>query len=224
MPSLVLIHDDADLEFARRLDADLSALGAKVWLGEREIVVGDPIVAKRATAIGAMEFAAVLLSPAGVASPQLNAELARALAHEAEARRPRVLPLLLAPCALPDAIEGRALADFTDESEYDLELSRLAMTIGLEPREPFAPTLADPYAARLRRVETHYARPKVWHCMFCGWRCEEPWNDYQCRRCDVLRPFAGGSATVARCVSCGEWSLALARFCEWCGTQIAGLQ
>jgi hypothetical protein len=63
-------------------------------------------------------------------------------------------------------------------------------------------------------------RPKDWHCIACGWRCDEPGNDYLCARCGAVRPFAGGGATMLQCRSCKEWSLALAHFCEWCGTHI----
>ena len=78
--------------------------------------------------------------------------------------------------------------------------------------------------ARAGRIDSHYVRPKRWHCIFCGFRCDDTNNDYLCMRCDALRPFAGGCATVARCNACGGYSLAVARFCEWCGDQFSPLQ
>ena len=63
-------------------------------------------------------------------------------------------------------------------------------------------------------------RPKQWHCIACGWRCDEPGNDYLCARCGAVRPFAGGAATMIQCRACKAWSLALACFCEWCGNKI----
>jgi hypothetical protein len=64
-----------------------------------------------------------------------------------------------------------------------------------------------------------YARPKLWHCIYCGWRCEEDFNDYLCKSCRQVRPFVGGSATVRQCQGCDQLSLAIASYCEWCGTQ-----
>lgn len=63
-------------------------------------------------------------------------------------------------------------------------------------------------------------RPKHWHCIACGWRCDQSYNDYLCRQCGAIRPFVGGSATMMQCSQCREWNLALARFCEWCGASI----
>lgn len=60
-------------------------------------------------------------------------------------------------------------------------------------------------------------RPKHWHCIACGWRCDQSYNDYLCGQCGAIRPFVGGSATMMQCRQCREWNLALARFCEWCG-------
>lgn len=62
-----------------------------------------------------------------------------------------------------------------------------------------------------------FERPKRWHCLFCGWRCDDSANDYQCRQCSQLRPYVGGSCTMVQCRTCQGFSLALARYCEWCG-------
>lgn len=81
--------------------------------------------------------------------------------------------------------------------------------------QPLAPPLPD----EITLVDVA-GRPKQWHCMGCGWRCNEPGNDYLCRQCGALRPFVGGGATMILCKTCNQWSLVLARFCEWCGNKI----
>ena len=63
-------------------------------------------------------------------------------------------------------------------------------------------------------------RPKRWHCIFCGWKCRESFNDYICKQCSQLRPFLGGSATMITCGTCGGFNLAVATCCEWCGSSI----
>jgi TIR domain len=70
--------------------------------------------------------------------------------------------------------------------------------------------------------QSSYPRPMNWYCTFCGWKCTETFNDYICKSCEKLRPFAGGSATMIQCKSCKQMNLALASFCEWCGNEIYG--
>ena len=84
-------------------------------------------------------------------------------------------------------------------------------------------SLIDRQARAQGRVEHLYVRPKVWHCIYCGWRCDDPADDYQCRNCEAVRPFTGGSATMVQCLRCAEWSLGVAMFCEWCGGLMGSL-
>lgn len=77
------------------------------------------------------------------------------------------------------------------------------------------PAAGPPAGAGIARPT--FERPKRWHCLFCGWRCDDPANDYQCRQCSQLRPYLGGSCTMVQCRVCQGFSLGLARFCEWCG-------
>lgn len=62
-----------------------------------------------------------------------------------------------------------------------------------------------------------FPRPRRWFCIWCG-DPAKAYTDYVCSSCKQLRPFVGGSATIISCRRCSGWSLALARFCEWCGS------
>jgi hypothetical protein len=79
------------------------------------------------------------------------------------------------------------------------------------PSPPQSTVAARPGTANL------YSRPEKWFCIFCGWKCDESFNDYICKRCRQLRPFVGGSATICQCQKCEGLSLAVAHYCEWCG-------
>lgn len=68
-----------------------------------------------------------------------------------------------------------------------------------------------------------YPRPARWFCIYCGWECTESFNDYICKSCGQLRPWAGGSATMRSCSKCKQLSLAIAKYCEWCGNQLGPL-
>jgi hypothetical protein len=52
----------------RRIDVDLAALGAHVWIDEAELNIGDSLIGKIAAVIDEMEFLAVVLSPDAVAA------------------------------------------------------------------------------------------------------------------------------------------------------------
>ena len=96
----------------------------------------------------------------------------------------------------------------------------LLKAIGVENMNASDARLHDPFAEQHGRQPNMYPRPLRWHCIFCGWECDESYNDYICKTCKQIRPFAGGSATMVQCGNCKQLSLALARFCEWCGCRI----
>jgi hypothetical protein len=60
----------------------------------------------------------------------------------------------------------------------------------------------------------------VWHCMVCGWRCDDPSALAVCKRCKARRPPRTGTETLIDCQQCGKLSLATAVHCEACGAKI----
>ena len=94
------------------------------------------------------------------------------------------------------------------------------VAMGVDISKGSGASIHDPFAEQLGRVSHTYARPKVWHCIFCGWRCENPHNDYMCYGCGTVRPFVSDEATCVICRECGQGSLGVARFCEWCGINL----
>jgi hypothetical protein len=46
MSSIFLSHNHADKPFVRRLAQDLQAAGARVWLDEAEMLIGDSLIKK----------------------------------------------------------------------------------------------------------------------------------------------------------------------------------
>lgn len=219
-PSIFLSHNHRDKPFARTLAQDLRAMGVRVWLDEAEIKVGESLIAKVSAAIDEMRYLGVVLSPNSVNSRWVKEELNQALTRQLSERDTSVLPIMLADCQIPGFLRDRLYADFRDLGDYDNALRRLLASIGVEITKGQKATIADPFAERLGRVRNFYARPKTWHCIMCGWRCNSQNNDYLCMECGAIRPFAGESSTLVICPECGEGSLGIARFCEWCGTNI----
>jgi TIR domain len=220
MPSVFISHNHQDKAFVRRLGADLAANGLRPWIDEAEINVGESLIAKIGTAIDEMDYFAIVLSPNSVASAWVQKELEQALTSQLASHQIKVLPLLLEKCEPPPFLRGTKHADFTQPFSYDEELAGLLRTIGVAEPTGAGGRLYDPFGVEFGRHGFLYSRPVTWYCIFCGRKCTEPLNDYACRSCKRIRPFAGGAATMIGCRSCKQWSLALASFCEWCGSRV----
>lgn len=100
-PSLFLSHSSRDKFFVRELAARLEQAGAKVWLDEAEINVGDSLTQKIGEAIDRTDFVAAVLSHNSVGSEWVQRELRVALDKEFSGRRVVVLPILLEQVEIP---------------------------------------------------------------------------------------------------------------------------
>ena len=220
MPAVFISHNHQDKTFVRRLGADLAANGVRPWIDEAEINVGDSLISKIGAAIDELDYFAIVLSPRSVASAWVQQELEQALTSQLASRQVKVLPILLEQCEIPAFLRGKLYADFTQFARYDESFARLLKALGVETDKGQGGTVYDPFAREFGRHDFLFSRPVSWHCIFCGWKCTESFNDYVCKDCSRLRPFAGGSATMVQCGDCKQMSLALASFCEWCGKRI----
>jgi hypothetical protein len=219
-PSIFLSHNHRDKPFVRTLGHDLSAMGVRVWLDEAEIKIGDMLIEKISNAIDEMQYLGIVLSPHSVESRWVKEELSQAFIGQLSRRDTVVLPILLADCQIPGFLRGRMYADFRDPDDYEESLKKLLLTVGVDLSKGSGAYIHDPFAKQLGRVSSIYARPKIWHCIFCGWCCKSPNNDYMCVACRTVRPFAGDEATLVICPECGQGSLGVAKYCEWCGTHL----
>lgn len=123
--SIFLSHNWNDKPFARRLAADLSDLGVRVWLDEAEIQLGDSLIEKIRSGIDEVDFVAVILSPDSVQSSWVQHEIDVAMNQEIEGKSVKVLPLLYRKCELPGFLKGKLYADFSDDSKYQGSLGVL---------------------------------------------------------------------------------------------------
>jgi hypothetical protein len=132
IPGIFLSHNWNDKPFVRKLALDLTNLGAKVWLDEVEMNVGDSLIEAIRTAIDDMDFLAVVLSPNSVGSEWVKREVDIAMNQEIEGRRIKVLPLMYQPCELPGFLKGKLYADFRTEDRYAKGLQTIAKRLGLQ--------------------------------------------------------------------------------------------
>jgi hypothetical protein len=130
-PGVFLSHNHADKAFVRKLGADLKRCGARVWIDEAEIVVGDSLLYKIGAAIEEMDFLAVVLSPSSVQSEWVKREVEVALHTEFYTKRIKVLPVLHRECEIPPFLRGKAYANFTKELDYTRSVRTLLKSVGL---------------------------------------------------------------------------------------------
>jgi hypothetical protein len=139
--SVFLSHSHADNAFARRLANDLKDAGARVWIDEAEIQVGDSLIERIRDGIDAMDYLAVILSPDSVESEWVRREVEIAMNQEIEGKKVKVLPILYKRCNLPGFLKGKFYADFTDQTNYNSALERLRQ--GLRRGNSGGPLRAD---------------------------------------------------------------------------------
>jgi hypothetical protein len=113
------------------LAADLSTAGARVWVDDAEMLVGDELIPKIRQAIDEMDYLGVVLSPDSVASEWVKREVDVAMNQEIAGRRVKVLPILWRDCTIPSFLPGKLFADFRTPSNYgpafDMILARLGL-------------------------------------------------------------------------------------------------
>jgi TatD DNase family protein len=132
-PGVFISHSWEDQAVARRLAADLSHYGARVWIDEAEILVGDSLIEKIRQGIDDMDYVAALISKASVSSRWVAKELDIAMNQEIDGKRVKVLPLLLEDCELPGFLKGKAFADLRTPERYDAALVAILRRLGIRP-------------------------------------------------------------------------------------------
>lgn len=141
-PGIFLSHSHADKEFVRKLASDLKAAGARVWIDEAELKIGDSLIGKIREGIDSMDYLAVVLSPNSVNSSWVQKEVDIAMNQEIRGRTVKVVPLMYKTCELPWFLDGKFYADFTDPKNYRMAfnqvLDRLGMPIPKESRQYYS--------------------------------------------------------------------------------------
>jgi hypothetical protein len=110
-------YRSTDRQFALRLYERLDAIGFKVFLDQRELVVGDNLATKLHTALGKSRCGIVLVSKSWLESPWCREEGDR-IAHRAiqEHDRFRVIPIKLDTSPMPDIFQNRLHVDFAGQA------------------------------------------------------------------------------------------------------------
>lgn len=102
-------HEDAVLarEFAKAMEAE----GARGWLDQGELLIGDSLIDRISEAIAEFDFVAAMVSPSSVESNWCRKEVALAMSKQPRrgGRRVTLLPLRVGDEAVPVHVDpGRA--------------------------------------------------------------------------------------------------------------------
>ena len=120
-PRVFISYAHEDAADARDIGRQLSDSNFIVWVDQWNLRLGDNIDEAIAKAIMTSDVAILLLSPAAVRSSTFNAETALVLAEELDKRGINVIPVLLAPCELPEQLRERQVVELaTDDGRRTL--------------------------------------------------------------------------------------------------------
>lgn len=209
-------HASVDRQFVeRQLIPFLHAHGLRTWYCKDLITTGSHWERAIRDGLQSADWFLVVVSPQSVRSEWVRCEVDWAL----ENRPTRIVPLIIGNASAGDLHLRLRLVQSIDWRSPSEEARERLLAVWELPRVSHEPGSSSP-SADLKFDDYLYSRPKNWHCIFCGWECNESFNDYICKQCSQLRPFAGGSATMVKCSACEGFSLAVARYCEWCGERI----
>ena len=105
-PSIFVSYAHEDSQIAHELAHAMERHGARVWLDQGELLVGDSLIARISEAIAEFDFVAALVSRHSVASNWCQKEIALAMSEKLSrgARRVTVLPLRVADVEMPPSL------------------------------------------------------------------------------------------------------------------------
>jgi len=105
-PSLFVSYAHEDSRLAQELATAMKALGARVWVDQGELLIGDSLIERISEAIAEFDFVAALVSPASVRSNWCRKEIALAMSKQLQrgSRVVTVLPVRVGDVEMPPSL------------------------------------------------------------------------------------------------------------------------
>jgi toxoflavin biosynthesis protein ToxD len=150
-PRVFVSHRQQDDEFTQRLVGGLHRVGAEVWVGQAGILDGN-VMPRSEEALAHCEWMVLVLTPAAIASPEVQDEVSTALRLVQQGTLHAVIPVLAAPCApgtIPPEWEVGHRYDATQD--YLAAMTGILSAIGLSPTAPPVPP-TDRFPPRLTQL------------------------------------------------------------------------
>lgn len=121
MSSIFICHSSEDHDFVVWLVRELKKKGVKVWVDERELLVGNELDKNIRHGISKADYFGIVLTKHSVVSPWVMKELEMAKTRELSEKRTFILGILVEDCNIPSYLENRRYADFRKSDEEGLQ-------------------------------------------------------------------------------------------------------
>ena len=126
---IFLSHSSTDKNIVRKMNKALESQGYKTWLDENDILIGDSITNEIGKGLKEADVVLVFLSKHSVASSWVSTEWQTKFFNQVNKGEVYILPLLIENCDIPNLLEDKKYADFTDLDSYETNLSNLLRTL-----------------------------------------------------------------------------------------------
>ncbi|MGB2603637.1 MAG: TIR domain-containing protein [Candidatus Sulfotelmatobacter sp.] len=136
-PHVFLSYVSSDEPSARFIADALRQSGVSTWFAEWEISAGDSFLQRIEAAAKSSDYILLLLSPAAVDSPWVQAEISFALSTELRERAIRLVPVLVADCEVPPVLRDRAWLDMRGNNR-EIGIRRLVEQLSAVPAIRFS--------------------------------------------------------------------------------------
>jgi len=103
-PSVFINYSHEDKALARSFAAELEVRGLKVWIDENELLAGDSIIERIASAVAGVDFFCALVSEAARRSDWCRKELSMAITGELGREGAKVIPLRVGNTEMPESL------------------------------------------------------------------------------------------------------------------------
>jgi len=103
-PQVFINYSHEDIALARSFAAELEARGLTVWIDENELLAGDSIIERIASAVAGVDFFCALVSEAARRSNWCHKELSMAITGELGREGAKVIPLRVGDTEMPETL------------------------------------------------------------------------------------------------------------------------
>jgi len=134
MHQIFISYSRKDMDFARKLAADLEKAGYDVWWDITDLHGGDDWVRVIPAAIASSQHVLVVLSPNSIESEWVEKEYTQALSL-----RKKIIPIMLAATGIPFALNTINYVNFASGDYLD-NLKNLLSALGYTGEPPVAPS------------------------------------------------------------------------------------
>ena len=130
MQKIFISYSRKDTDFVRKLAGDLEKAGYDIWWDITDLRGGDDWVRQIPAAIQESQFVIVVLSPNSTVSEWVEKEYTQALSL-----RKKIIPVMLAPCNIPFALNTINYSNFS-VGEYEDNFKSLLSALGFTGKPP----------------------------------------------------------------------------------------